>query len=61
MLNRTLKPWRLTLSEFHNNWLLVSPTGQQAIVPSLELLWKEAEKMARHKLDPLDDSWLAAL
>lgn len=61
LLNRALKPWRLTLSEFHNSWLLASPTGQQAIAPSLDQLWKEAEKMARCSLDPLDERWLAAL
>ena len=61
LLNRALKPWRLTLTEFHNSWLLASPTGQQVIVHSLDLLWKEAEKMTRRRLDPLDESWLAAL
>lgn len=61
LLNRALKPWRLTLTEFHNSWLLASPTGQNVMVHSLDLLWKEAEKMARRPLDPLDESWLAAL
>lgn len=61
LLNRALKPWRLTLSEFHNSWLLASPTGQQTLVSSLDMLWKEAEKMIRRPIDPLDDNWLAAL
>lgn len=32
LLNRTLKPWRLSLTEFHGQWLLASPTGQQVLV-----------------------------
>lgn len=61
LLNRALKPWRLTLSEFHNSWLLASPTGQQTLVHSLDVLWKEAEKMIRRPIDPLDEQWLASL
>ncbi len=61
LLNRVLKPWRLTLSEFHQSWLLCSPTGQQTLVNSLDVLWKEAETMLRRPLDPLDEQWLAAL
>ena len=61
LLNRALKPWRLTLSEFHNSWVLASPTGQQTLVNSLDVLWKEAEKMMRRPIDPLDDNWLTAL
>lgn len=61
LLNRTLRPWRLTLSEFHNSWVLASSTGQQTLVYSLDVLWKEAEKMIRRPIDPLDDNWLAAL
>lgn len=61
LLNRTLKPWRLTLTEFYGSWLLASPTGQQVLVYSLDVLWKEAEKMLHHAIDPLDVGWLAAL
>jgi hypothetical protein len=61
LLNRALKPWRLSLTEFHNSWLLASPTGQQTLVNSLDVLWKEAEKMIRRPIDPLDENWLAAL
>ncbi|MBP2199738.1 hypothetical protein [Pantoea cypripedii] len=61
LLNRALKPWRLSLTEFHNSWLLASPTGQQTLVNSLDVLWKEAEKMMRRPVDPLDENWLAAL
>lgn len=61
LLNRVLKPWRLTLSEFHNSWLLASPTGQQSLIHSLDALWKEAELMIHRPIDPLDDNWLAAL
>ena len=61
LLNRALKPWRLTLTEFHNSWLLASPTGQQMLVNSLDVLWQEAEKMIQRPIDPLDDTWLDAL
>ncbi|ARF50307.1 MULTISPECIES: hypothetical protein [Pantoea] len=61
LLNRTLKPWRLTLTEFHASWVLSSPTGQQVMVNSLDLLWKEVEKITKRPLDPLDEAWLAAL
>lgn len=61
LLNRALKPWRLTLTEFHNSWLLASPTGQQMLVNSLDVLWQEAEKMIRRPIDPLDDTLLDAL
>lgn len=61
LLNRTLKPWRLSLTEFHGQWLLASPTGQQVLVHSLDRLWKEAEKMLHQAIDPLDDAWLASL
>ena len=61
LLNRALKPWRLTLSEVHDSGLLASPTGQQTLVSSLDVLWKEAEKLIRRPIDPLDDNWLAAL
>ena len=61
LLNRVLKPWRLSLTEFHNSWLLASPTGQQALVYSLDALWIEAEKMIGRSVDPLDENWLAAL
>ena len=61
LLNRTLKPWHLTLSEFHNSWLLASPTGQQTLVHSLDILWKEAEKMIHQPVDPLNDNWLETL
>jgi hypothetical protein len=61
LLNRALKPWRLTLTEFHNSWMLSSPTGQQVMVSSLDVLWKEAEGMMKRTVDPLDEAWLAAL
>lgn len=61
MLNRALKPWRLSLQEFHNSWLLSNLTGQQTIVYSLKELWQEAEKMMRHAIDPLDEDWLTQL
>lgn len=54
-------PWRLTLTEFHGSWLLASPTGQQVLVHSLDVLWKEAEKMLHRAVDPLDEAWLVAL
>lgn len=61
LLNQALKPWRLSLTGFHTSWVLSSPTGQQVMVSSLDLLWKEAEKMTKRTLDPLDETWLAAL
>lgn len=61
LLNRTLAPWRLSLTEFHNQWLLSSPTGQYVLVHSLEQLWKEVTKILHYSVDPLDEAWLSSL
>ena len=37
---------RLSLTEFHGQWLLASPTGQQGAGPLSDRLWKEAEDAA---------------
>ncbi|HAV2278595.1 hypothetical protein [Serratia marcescens] len=62
ILNRALAPLRLTLNDVHgNSWLLTSATGQQAVITRLDQLWREAERLSKRPIDPLDERYLAAL
>ncbi|WJY15015.1 hypothetical protein PCO82_21675 [Pectobacteriaceae bacterium CE90] len=61
VLNHALAPFRLKLSDFHDCWMLASPTGQQNIINNIDQIWKEAEAMLKRTIDPLDDDYLSSL
>ena len=54
LLNRLLRPYRLTVSEFGAALVLRSATGRTAIVTSLTALWPAAERLSGRTCDPLD-------
>jgi hypothetical protein len=54
LANRVLRPFRLTLADFHGqSFVLASPTGAQEIVSDFMQVWRAAEKMLGRPLDPL--------
>ena len=62
LANRILKQAGLKLSDWHGSaYLLAGQTGQTAIVPSVAAVWREAERLRRQAIDPLDERLIDAL
>ncbi len=60
-VNRVLGLARLNLRDFAGTeYVLSGATGKQAMVRELGQLWKDAETMLGHPLDPLDENFMAA-
>ena len=54
LANRILIPLRLRLDDFHGqSFVLSSPTGASEMVGDFAQVWKVAERMLGHPLDPL--------
>jgi hypothetical protein len=54
LANRVLRPYRLTLTDFHGQSFVVgSPTGASEIVGDFAQVWRVAERMLGRSLDPL--------
>jgi len=54
LANRILIPLRLRLDDFHGqSFVLSSPTGASEMVGDFAQVWKVAEHMLGHPLDPL--------
>jgi hypothetical protein len=54
LANRVLVPFRLKLDDFHGqSFVLSSPTGASELVSDFAQVWRAAERMLGHPLDPL--------
>src|SRR5260370_8475845 len=54
LANRVLVPFRLKLDDFHGqSFVLSSPTGASELVSGFAQVWRVAERMLGHPLDPL--------
>ncbi|OXC77613.1 hypothetical protein [Caballeronia sordidicola] len=54
LANRVLVPFRLKLDDFHGqSFVLSSPTGASELVSDFAQVWRVAERMLGHPLDPL--------
>jgi len=62
LLNRILDHFGLRLDDWSGRiYVLSDRKGRSAVVANLGALWVEAERLAGHRLDPLDRELLAAL
>jgi hypothetical protein len=62
LLNRVLAFYGLRLDDWSGRvWVLRDAKGRSAVVADLGSLWREAERLAGRKLDPLDPALLATL
>ena len=60
--NRVLAFYRLRLEDFQGvSYILAGPTGRTEMVADLGQVWRVAEQMCGHPLDPLDPELLAKL
>jgi hypothetical protein len=62
LLNRVLGHFGLHLGDWSGRvYVLRDRKGRSAVVENLGALWVEAERLAGHRLDPLDPDLIAAL
>lgn len=62
IVNATLRPKRIRLSDFQaTRYLLSSPTGKTILVDDIQEVWGAFEKLTGQSLDPLDSTYLALL
>jgi hypothetical protein len=62
LLNRVLRFYGLRLDDWSGRVLVLRDAkGRSAVVADLGSLWREAERLAGRKLDPLDPALLATL
>ena len=61
VINRLLAPYRLKVHDdgATPGLQLFGPTGERVMVPDLDVLWREAARMAGTPIDPLSDAFLA--
>ena len=61
LVNRVLKHYGMTLSDWASSFVLRSHTGQTSLVNNLTEVWAAAESLGQRECDPLDEDLLAAL
>ncbi len=62
LLNRVLGHFGLSLSDWTGRvYVLRDRTGRTVLVDDLGSVWREAERLAGRRLDPLDPGLVAAL
>jgi hypothetical protein len=62
LLNAVLKHHGVVVKDWSGSaYLLTSLTGRTAIVDTIGELWGAAERLSGRTMDPLDESYLAAL
>ncbi|QEM81266.1 hypothetical protein [Halomonas binhaiensis] len=62
LINAVLAPRRLSVTDFQStSFVLGSATGKQEIVQDLGGIWRQAEAMSGHALDPLSAQFLDEL
>jgi hypothetical protein len=60
MINRLLAPYRLRAHDDGSTpgLQLMAPDGERVLVPDLEALWVQAERLAGTPIDPLSPRFL---
>jgi hypothetical protein len=62
LVNRVLGHFGLELGDWGGRvYVLRDRKGRSAVVENLGVLWVEAERLAGHRLDPLDPGLISAL
>lgn len=62
LINRVLSPHRLVIEDFQaSSFVLATATGKREIVQDLGGIWRQAEQLTGHDIDPLDTKFLASL